>query len=82
MTLKKRISAILSSFKGETNMIVNDKEQMDAYVQEFMALAKEDGCDLNERRTRRVLLKYSFSDIERVLDACSRFGFANVVKSF
>lgn len=62
-------------------MILNDVAQMDAYVEAFKKLAAEEGCDLNEEKLRRTLRRYSFSDIERALDACMRFGLTNMMAS-
>ena len=54
---------------------------LDEYVQEFLKLAAEEDIELNEKKLRRVLSHYSFSDIERVYDVCCRFGIKNLWES-
>ena len=56
-------------------------DALDEYVQEFIKLAAEEDIELNEKRLRRVLSHYSFSDIEHVYDACCRFGIKNLWES-
>ena len=56
-------------------------DALDEYVQEFIKLATEEGIELNEKRLRKVLSHYSVSDIERVYDACCRFGIKNLWES-
>ena len=65
-------------FAPRTQNIPN-REQM---LTELMRLAREDGHDPDEASMRSVLYRYSLEDIERVVDACERFGVKNIVKSF
>ena len=65
-------------FVPQTQNIPN-REQM---LTELMRLAREDGLDPDEAGMRSVLYRYSLEDIERVVDACERFGVKNIVKSF
>lgn len=62
-------------------LIKRNCDALDEYVQEFIKLAAEEGIELNEKKLRRVLSRYSFSDIERVYDACCRFGIKNLWES-
>lgn len=62
-------------------LIKRNCDALDEYVQEFIKLAAEEDIELNEKKLRRVLSRYSFSDIERVYDACCRFGIKNLWES-
>lgn len=62
-------------------LIKRNCDALDEYVQEFIKLAVEEDIELNEKKLRRVLSRYSFSDIERVYDACCRFGIKNLWES-
>ena len=62
-------------------LIKRNGDALDEYVQEFLKLAAEEDIELNEKKLRRVLSHYSFSDIERVYDACCRFGIKNLWES-
>ena len=58
---------------------IHNREQM---LTELMRLAREDGLTPDEANMRSVLCRYSLEDIERVVDACERFGVKDIVKSF
>lgn len=52
-----------------------------SYLDAFCKLAEEEGLDYDKKRLARVLSKFSLSDIERVYDACQRFGLANILNA-
>lgn len=52
-----------------------------SYLDAFCELAEEEGLDYDRKRLARALSKFSLSDIERVYDACQRFGLTNMLKS-
>lgn len=52
-----------------------------SYLDDFCELAEEEGLDYDRKRLARVLSKFSLSDIDRVYDACQRFGLANILNA-
>lgn len=52
-----------------------------SYLDAFCKLAEEEGLDYDRKRLARVLSKFNLSDIERVYDACQRFGLTNIIKT-
>lgn len=52
-----------------------------SYLDAFYKLAEEKGLDYDRKRLARVLSKFNLSDIERVYDACQRFGLANILNA-
>lgn len=52
-----------------------------SYLDAFCELAEEEGLDYDRKRLARVLSKFSLSDIDRVYDACQRFGLANILNA-
>lgn len=52
-----------------------------SYLDAFCKLAEEEGLDYDRKRLARVLSKFSLSDIERVYDACQRFGLTNILNA-
>lgn len=43
-------------------------------VQEFCDMCREEGAEPNEAKIRKTFERYSVAEIERLLDACARFG--------
>lgn len=52
-----------------------------SYLDAFCELAEEEGLDYDRKRLARVLSKFSLSDIDRVYDACQRFGLTNILNA-
>lgn len=52
-----------------------------SYLDAFCELAEEEGLDYDRRRLARVLSKFNLSDIDRVYDACRRFGLTNILNA-
>lgn len=55
---------------------------LDEYTEGFIALAKKDGVDvLTPNKLRATLVRYSIEDVERVYNACCRFGIGAILKA-
>lgn len=57
-------------------------EMLDQYTDAFLELARnEEVAILDRTRLRAVLSRYTSDDIERVYDACLRFGIKNIFQN-
>ena len=49
-------------------------------AKEFCELCREDGLQPDEAKINKTFERYSIEQIERLLEACYRFGAATVIK--
>lgn len=55
---------------------------LDEYTEGFIALAEDDGFDVSSpNRLRAVLARHSIEDVERMYDACCRFGIGAILEA-
>ena len=53
----------------------------DEYLEAFCKLAENEGLEYNRKKLAKTLSRFPLSDIERVYDACLRFGLTNMLKA-
>lgn len=54
---------------------------MSDYTDAIMKLAQEDNVEIKREQLANALRKYPLEDVERVYDACLRFGFSNIIQA-
>lgn len=50
-------------------------------INEFCKLCEEDGLEPNKEKIQKTFDRYSVEEIERVVDACDRFGVKAILAS-
>ena len=53
----------------------------DEYLDAYCKLAESECLEYNRKKLAKTLSRYPLSDIERVYDACQRFGLTNMLKA-
>ena len=53
----------------------------DEYLDAFCKLDENEGLEYNRKKLAKTLSSFPLSDIERVYDACLRFGLTNMFKA-
>ena len=61
--------------QNKTQAFVSD------YADAIMKLAKEDNVEIERERLVKALRKYPLEDVERMYDACLRFGLSNIFQA-